>query len=394
MFFAATERPLSSASSSGSEGSAYASESEFESGTGDAWRLGRLGGPSAREASALKLAGHQGVAPDAAPGTTPSADAARPLSARFHAAFDKSQGATNVRCAHGAPHVTVGSFDGGVRTYDTNSGTRIFSQPALTNGTGAACLDVRYRPPRDNAAGHVLYASYSDGSLHSYHVTSERRLTSASIGSAAAYSLDLSKAGDQIALGCEDAVVRVLDERTLGEVCSLKGGHANRINAVRFSPDDPKALASAGWDNTLRVWDVRSGKLTFTAMGAYVCGDAVDVRGQYVLAASWRTSRQLEVFDLRGGDGAAAVHCLEFVPSNAAELGRVYTASFAHALSDKTGRLHIAAGGGRRFRLFDLAAGAVVADFDAGDTVHGHSFSPDGAFVALGLSTGVCALGV
>ena len=52
------------------------------------------------------------------------------------------------------------------------------------------------------------------------------------------------------------------------------------------------------------------------------------------------------------------------------------------------------AGGGRRFRIFDLSTGRVKASYDARDTVHGMSFAEDDSVVALGLAEGVCALNV
>lgn len=77
-------------------------------------------------------------------------------------------------------------------------------------------------------------------------------------------TVDYNIDGTQFAAGGNDTVVRVYDEQTRGIVTALEGGgsgepgHSNRIFCVKFDADDPNILISAGWDNNVKVWDIRT----------------------------------------------------------------------------------------------------------------------------------------
>ncbi|GHP08122.1 hypothetical protein PPROV_000686400 [Pycnococcus provasolii] len=96
----------------------------------NAWRFGKLGGMSERERVAL-AASAAPPAPEAEAGTQPDDTDCVELKCRFHKELPKQKGVTNVRLAYGAPHATAACFDGAVRTFDSNTGTCIFTQPSL-----------------------------------------------------------------------------------------------------------------------------------------------------------------------------------------------------------------------------------------------------------------------
>jgi WD40 repeat protein len=56
-----------------------------------------------------------------------------------------------------------------------------------------------------------------------------------------------------------------------------------------------QVLLTAGWDQTVQIWDMREGKSVRSIFGAYVCGDALDVKGGRVLTGSWRHTNPLQV---------------------------------------------------------------------------------------------------
>jgi WD40 repeat protein len=122
------------------------------------------------------------------------------------------------------------------------------------------------------------------------------------------YALDIHSDGSKFATGGTDAHVRVYDETTKRIVCDLSRrkydqttskGHSERVYAVRFHPTDGNLLFSGGWDNTVQVWDLRSQQSVGCLPGPHICGDSLDTYGNYVIAGSWRTHDQLQLFDIR-----------------------------------------------------------------------------------------------
>src|SRR5262249_35311327 len=63
--------------------------------------------------------------------------------------------------------------------------------------------------------------------------------------------------GKTLASGGADKTVRLWDVRTRKLTATLKG-HTENVSSVAFSPDG-KLLASVGGDETIRLWDVGTG---------------------------------------------------------------------------------------------------------------------------------------
>jgi WD40 repeat protein len=77
----------------------------------------------------------------------------------------------------------------------------------------------------------------------------------------------MSPDGRTLASSSWDETVRLWDARSGAEQALLKG-HTDRVTSCAFSPDG-RTLASASHDNTLRLWDARSGEPidTFPCIG-------------------------------------------------------------------------------------------------------------------------------
>ena len=68
------------------------------------------------------------------------------------------------------------------------------------------------------------------------------------------YCLDYNLSGDTFAAGGKDPAITVFDELKKCEKVVLRAGareragHWNRVFALKFDPEAPHLLASAGWD--------------------------------------------------------------------------------------------------------------------------------------------------
>jgi WD40 repeat protein len=96
--------------------------------------------------------------------------------------------------------------------------------------------------------------------------------------------------------------VEVWDAQTGQEMVRIKGGHTHthNVESVSYSPDG-KRIVSASQDNTLKVWDAKSGVETLTLNGHTkpVWSVAYSPDGKRIVSGS--DDRSIKVWDVRTG---------------------------------------------------------------------------------------------
>jgi WD40 repeat protein len=117
--------------------------------------------------------------------------------------------------------------------------------------------------------------------------------------------VDYSTDGLLFATGGNDKVVRLYDDNTKTLISKLERHrydmpeHYNRIFSVKFSKKNPNLLLSAGWDNTILLYDIRAKEVQNYLYGPHVCGDGLDLKEDLLLTVSWEKEDQIQLFDLR-----------------------------------------------------------------------------------------------
>lgn len=119
------------------------------------------------------------------------------------------------------------------------------------------------------------------------------------------FALDYASDATSFATGGTDHFVRIYDDETMKLKVKLdpfytqKSGHTNRIFCVTYNKADPNLVASAGWDSTVIIHDLRKKGPISGILGPYVCGDSIEFCGKDVIVGSFRNENQLEVWDTR-----------------------------------------------------------------------------------------------
>ncbi|KAK8884004.1 hypothetical protein M9Y10_043107 [Tritrichomonas musculus] len=123
------------------------------------------------------------------------------------------------------------------------------------------------------------------------------------------FCIDMNLDGSKFATAGLDTKVRLYDFESHSIISILEKssdidsdpvpGHTNRVFSVLFDPLNPFTLFSSGWDETIQIWDLRIGKSVRSLFGVHVCSDSMDLFLNQLAVGSWRTTDQLQIWDLR-----------------------------------------------------------------------------------------------
>jgi len=188
-------------------------------------------------------------------------------------------------------------------------------------------------------------------------------------------SVSYSPDGARIASGSRDNTVRVWDARSGAELAVLRG-HEEMVASVSYSPDGAR-IASGSDDNTVRVWDARSGAELAVLRGheEMVTSVSYSPDGSQIASGSWDNT--VRVWDARSGAELAVlrghereVESVSYSPDGA-RIASGSGASYGHM--DNT------------VRVWDARSGAELAVLRGHESqVTSVSYSPDGARIASG----------
>lgn len=236
-------------------------------------------------------------------------------------------GVFSLRFSDELDQLAVGYGDGSIRLFSVTNGKQTneylaSSLPPVEHlrrlSLELPVMSMKWHP----LATHRLYAACVDGTVRQVDKQKNELTVVASEPDNELTSIDFSADGKNYVTVGKDAHLRIYDsskdllvhkynnqrrDTRLAQISANAGddltcttGHYSRAFACRFHPDHKNILLSAGWDNVVKIWDIRQKEaLPESIPGPHICGEGIDARGNDILTASWTRENSLQLWDFR-----------------------------------------------------------------------------------------------
>jgi WD40 repeat protein len=67
---------------------------------------------------------------------------------------------------------------------------------------------------------------------------------------------------------------------------------------MKCNPNDENMVATAGWDRSIKIYDIRANKIVSSIGGPLLVGDALDIYGDYIVTGSNRNKDVMQIFSI------------------------------------------------------------------------------------------------
>ncbi|MBI5760743.1 MAG: SUMF1/EgtB/PvdO family nonheme iron enzyme [Planctomycetales bacterium] len=254
-------------------------------------------------------------------------------------------------------------YYGGLGATFPHMGFRVVLEVATENGPGSIPSSASLDSPPSTKKSDDSIPEFQPA----WDPANVRELATLTGHTGVVLSVAFSADGKRLASASYDQTVKVWDAMTGQETLTLNG-HTKRVESVAFSSDGTR-LASASFDGTVKVWDATSGRETLTLNADDISVESVAFSPDGTrLASSAYGDHAVKVWDATSGKNTFTLRHAEPVTSVAFSPDGTRLAS---ASRDKT------------VRVWDATSGKWLR------TLKGHSdyvvsvaFSPDGTRLA------------
>lgn len=253
-----------------------------------------------------------------------------------------------------------------IRLWDTQTGTCL----KILSGHGSIITNVVFSP-----GGQYLASSSYDQTIKLWDINTGICLQTLQGHTSCVWSICFTADGQFVVSGSEDQTLKIWDIHTAlaptslhnqTNVCRTITAHQRWIKSVAVSSQDPSQgtlIATAGFDQTIKLWDFETGTYLKTLQGhiAPVVAVVISPDGQTIASASY--DQTVKIWDAGTGN------CLKTLEKHT---NRVWTLDY-----HPNGNLLASGGDDNRLILWDVATGNTIK------TRQGHSNSIYGIALSL-----------
>ena len=183
------------------------------------------------------------------------------------------------------------------------------------------------------------------------------------------FSVAFSPDGKVLASGSSDKTIKLREVKT-GRLINTLSGHSHTVMSVAFSPDG-RVLASGSFDKTIKLWKVKTGREINSLSGHshYVYSVAFSPDGQVLASGSW--DKTIKLWEVKTGRETHTLTGHSY-----------YVMSVAFSPDGKV----LASGSyDNTIKLWEVKTGRLINTLTGhSDSVSSVAFSPDGQVLASG----------
>ena len=218
-------------------------------------------------------------------------------------AIQENSDVTSMKFSPDGKTLAIGCFNGNVYLRDSLESRLKYRIQAVSSES--PITSVKWHPFIQN----TIVSTSASGFITSWHIETGQRLWCIKEENNSLNSFDISPDGKSFCTGGSDFVVRTYsltqkqltnEMKTKSYITGQISGHENSIFSVIYVDDN--TIASGGWDNTVIIWDSRSGDIIRSIFGPQICGESiVALSSQIIITGSWRDDEQLQFWDIGTG---------------------------------------------------------------------------------------------